>query len=129
MVGYGWMVGIWLEYGWNMVGIWLEYGWNMVGIWLEYGWICLDVFIAKHIHPDFQQLPTTSFLQPWNDMPPKCKQLLGRRRLSSSILRPANRNTHHHGVRFRRAVDERGGDATTKAGISASSVQHYPSFA
>jgi len=32
------MVGIWLEYGWNMVGIWLEYGWNMVGIWLEYGW-------------------------------------------------------------------------------------------
>jgi hypothetical protein len=24
---------------------------------------------------------------------------------------------------------ERGGDATTKAGISASSVQHYPSFA
>ena len=36
MVGNGRnMVGIWLEYCWNIVGIWLEYGWKMVGKWLE----------------------------------------------------------------------------------------------
>ena len=31
MVG---MVGIWLEFGWNLVG--LEFGRNLVGIWSEW---------------------------------------------------------------------------------------------